>query len=36
MFNRKEFKKIFDDEFDSQRMKEQILIKYKNKIYLIK
>ena len=31
MFNRKEFKKIFDDEFDSQRMKEQILIKYKNK-----
>ena len=31
MFNRKEFKKIFDDEFDSQKMKEQILIKYKNK-----
>lgn len=31
MFNRKEFKKIFDDEFDSQMMKEQILIKYKNK-----
>ena len=31
MFNRKEFKKIFDDEFDSKKMKEQILIKYKNK-----
>ena len=31
MINRKEFKKIFDDEFDSQKMKEQILIKYKNK-----
>ena len=31
MFNRKDFKKIFDEEFDSQKMKEQILIKYKNK-----
>lgn len=31
MFNRKDFKKIFDDEFDSQKMKEQILIKYENK-----
>ena len=31
MFNRKEFKKIFDDEFDSKKMKEQILIKYKYK-----
>lgn len=31
MFNRKDFKKIFDEEFDSQMMKEQILIKYKNK-----
>lgn len=31
MFNRKDFKKIFDDEFDIQKMKEQILIKYENK-----
>ncbi len=31
MFNRKDFKKIFDEKFDSQKMKEQILIKYENK-----
>ncbi len=31
MFNRKNFKKIFDEEFDCQKMKEQILIKYDNK-----
>lgn len=31
MFNRKDFKKIFDEEFDSKKIKKQILIKYENK-----